>query len=222
MRSAQYVLAAVLTIGCAASATAQTTTSGATTQPTLVGQTASHWLAAGFVGGSFDSQGDSPNIDSGSGGVSYGGELGYLWRGIVGAEFIADFAPTFDVRSVFVENNPKVRSYMANAIGALPLGTNGQVQPYLSGGWGAIAMSADILDSTGGSSTNHEARQGVNLGGGILAFASNRVGLRGDVRYYHASVDNTLTGDTAADQLTMSLLSGLHFWRANGGIAFRW
>jgi len=45
------------------------------------------------------------------------------------------------------------------------------------------------------------------------------------VRYYKtSSIDNveSLQGKTAAEDVTQVVMSGLRFWRANVGVAFRW
>ena len=67
------------------------------------------------------------------------------------------------------------------------------------------------------------SRFGANVGGGITGF-SGRWGFRGDVRYYKTSVDNNIDlidlGDGSV--FTQATLSGLAFWKANVGVAFRW
>ncbi len=223
MRSAGYVLAAALTFGVTGSAMAQTTPSStATTQATTYGETVSHWVASGFVGGGFNASADDPRIQENGGGVAFGGQVGYLWRGMVGPEFLVDWAPTFDANALFIDGNVHVFSYMANAIGAIPLGADGQFQPFISGGFGAIQMAADIinpLDNTTASNSN--AQWGTNIGGGLMAFTNSRFGLRGDVRYYHSFEDTNLHG-SPGDQLVESLVSNIHYWRATGGLSFRW
>jgi outer membrane protein with beta-barrel domain len=213
-----------LALGLSGTAAAQTP-STATTQPTTYGQTVSHWVASGFVGGGFNgNNNDNPRVDENAGGVTFGGQVGYLWKGIVGPEFLFEWAPSFDVTSVLIptDSNTHVLSYMANAIGALPLGADGQVMPYISGGFGAIQMAADVVNPFDNSvSNNQNTEWGTNLGGGIMAFASNRWGVRGDVRYYHANTDNNFNG-SAQDQFVQSLVSGLSYWRATGGVSVRW
>jgi len=222
MRSAQYVLAAVLTFALAGTATAQTTPSTTTTQPTYVGETVSHWLASGFVGAGFHAKGDSPTIEEDTGSVALGGQAAWLWKGIVGPEFLFEWQPTFDVNSAFIDGDAHVFSYMANAIGAIPLRANGELQPYVSGGFGRIQMAADIFSADGSSHSNQNSKWGGNIGGGIMAFAGSRYGVRGDVRYYRARSADRLSGGSAADQFVESLVSGLDFWRATGGLSVRW
>ena len=48
-------------------------------------------------------------------------------------------------------------------------------------------------------------------------------GIRADVRYFSALHGTNIgTNTTAADVFAQNLLSGLDFWRANIGVAFRW
>jgi Outer membrane protein beta-barrel domain len=223
MRSAQYVFAAVLTFTLAGTAAAQTTSpSPATTQATYAGATVSHWLASGFVGGGFDANGDSPNIDSNSGSVALGGQVGYLWHGIVGPEFLFEWAPNFNAfESSLISSDTNMTSYMANAIATYPLGADGQFLPFASGGYGRIRASADVEGIGGNTASASNGEWGWNVGGGLMAFASSRWGVRGDVRWYKANTDDNFNG-TPGENLIQGLISGLSYWRATGGVSFRW
>lgn len=181
---------------------------------------ASFWTVSGFVGSNFGAAADSASVD-------FGGQLAYLYRGAIGAEFLADFAPHFRINNALLADNPNVNSYMLNVIGAVPLGSESQVQPYVSGGLGGIQLRSDMVNfaTTGVVGTTTPANQtkfGGNIGAGVMAFAGN-VGVRGDVRYYRAfHSDISTNATTAADIFAQNLLSGLDFWRANIGIAVRW
>ena len=226
MRSAHHVLAAALTLALAGTASAQTTSpapSIATTQATNVGTTVSHWLASGFVGGGFGTKGDSSNIDTNANGsVAYGGQVGYLWHGIVGPEFLVEWAPNFNgFDTVLISGDTSTSSYMLNAIGAIPLGANGAYVPFVSGGFGRIRASADVVGIRGNTASASNSGWGSDIGGGLMAFANNRFGVRGDLRWYHGNTDNNLSGD-AGQELLQELFSGLSYWRATGGLSFRW
>jgi hypothetical protein len=149
-----------------------------------------------------------------------------LWHGIVGGEFIADFAPDVGFDSVLLADQPHVNSYMGNVIGAYPFGPDGRYQPYVSGGFGSIGIRADFFtlpDVNGNRSTvsSDQTRWGGNIGGGMLAYA-NRFGVRGDVRWFQASSGENLNSNTPADNVALGLLSDVHFWRGTLGLAFRW
>jgi hypothetical protein len=212
----------------ASAASAQTPTTAV-----IAGQTRSHWLASGFVGSNLTTNTENFDLDDSQASLNFGGQLGYLWRGIFGAETLADFSPSMDVTSVAFDSSPNVTSYMANAIGSVPLGAEGQFQPYVSGGVGTILMAADVnqlliaqpVDSIGATQASVRSTQtrfGTNVGGGLLAYAGN-FAVRTDVRYYHAASDATSPEDgTPADAITETALAGLAYWRANVGIGFRW
>jgi len=182
--------------------------------------TGSYWTAAGFVGSNFGARADSAS-------VNFGGQLAYLYRGAIGGEFLADFAPHFRLNNALLADNPMVNSYMLNVIGAVPLGGEAHVQPYVSGGFGGIQLRSDMVTlatpTTVTTTSANQTRFGGNIGAGIVGFAGN-VGIRGDVRYFRAFTNNDLatTTTTPADVFAQNLLSGLDFWRANIGIAVRW
>jgi hypothetical protein len=182
--------------------------------------TQSRWTAAGFVGANYGASTTSSSVD-------FGGQVGYLFRGMIGGEFIADFAPNFNLTNAFLADRPNVNAYMANVILAAPLGSEAPIQPYVSAGLGGVQLRSNMLAVANvPTSTQTEANQtrgGGDIGFGVMGFAGN-VGIRGDVRYFRAFTNNTVTttGNTAADAFSQNLLSGLDFWRANIGIAVRW
>ena len=185
--------------------------------PTFVANVPSHWTASGFVGSEFGS-----NVSEAS--VDFGGQLGYLFNGIVGGELLADFAPKSKLGNALFANNPMLNTYMVNAMGAVPIGADARFQPYVSGGLGGIQLSADVLSAPGGSfTTSSQTKFGGDIGAGLMGFAGN-FGLRADVRYYKAFTDNQAitSATTPADTVTLTQLSGLSFWRANVGVAVRW
>jgi hypothetical protein len=231
MRTVQSViLAAALTAAFTAISSAQSQTppptpAPAPSQPAPPGTvnvhepTTSYWTASGFVGSNFGAGADSASVD-------FGGHLAYLYRGMVGAEFLADFAPHFRINNALLADNPNVNSYMLNVIGAVPIGSDARVQPYVSGGLGGIQLRSDMftIASTvpGTTAEANQTKFGGNIGAGLMAFAGN-VGIRGDVRYYRAfNSDISTNATTTADVFAQNLLSGLDFWRANIGIALRW
>jgi len=180
----------------------------------------SQWVASGFVGSNFGASADSASAD-------FGGQIAYLYRGAIGAEFLADFAPHFRLNNALLAENPNINSYMVNVIGAVPIGgSDARVQPYISGGVGGIQLRSDMIlvgAPTFTTTTANQMRFGGNVGAGVMAFGGN-VGVRADIRYYRAFHNDDLTTGTttAADVFAQNLLSGLDFWRANIGIAFRW
>jgi hypothetical protein len=245
MRAHRWILSAALGLGLSSTAFAQTVPSPAQTpsppvpaaaQPpapipddaprpvaasdTGISNVASHWLVSGFAGGNFDRDGNNASPD-------FGGQIAYLWNGVLGAELLGNVTPSFKLNNALISGNPNVNTYMANVIGAIPFGTDGRIQPYISGGLGAVQMRSDVFNvaigGTTGFTQSNQATFGGNVGGGLMAFAGN-VGIRGDLRFFHAFQDNRFSTDATApeDQFTKNLLLGLDIWRANIGVAVRW
>jgi outer membrane protein with beta-barrel domain len=230
MRVSGLVITAAVAVGLSGTAFAQTTTTTTTTAttqtstaPSTWGPAQNHWIAAGFVGSDF---GGNTTVDNT---FTFGGEIGYLWRGFVGAELLADFTPSFRLDNRLLADDPHLTTYMANAIVAVPIGAEAQVQPYLSGGLGGVSLHTSVFDlsqpllANGEAPTvnGHSTRFGTNVGGGIMGFMGN-IGFRGDIRYYRTGVNDTLNASAAVDQFTEQLLSDVNFWRADFGVAFRW
>jgi opacity protein-like surface antigen len=202
------------------------------------------WMASGFIGTNFGSSRsnsvDLSNIEDLNGNnstsVNFGGQVGYLARGVIGGEFLADFSPglgTFN--NVLFERNPNVNSYMFNLIAVAPFGNAHSYDPYISGGIGAVTLHSTIFvtDPTRtpnlaalGTETASGSRFGWNLGGGVMAWSEKNWGFRGDVRYYATgsnNVDGVLDLNNIDEvEFTRRELSGISFWKANAGVAFRW
>ena len=193
-----------------------------------------HWMASGFVGSNF---GNNAQPSS----VAFGGSLGYLFRDRVGAEFDAGITPDFQLQSNVFGNNvrPRVNSYMANAVWAMPFEGAVDWRPFVSAGVGELSLRSGLVaNSTTNAFDPDDSRFGANIGAGVMAF-SGSWGFKADVRYFRASgaynamvayapalttapsTLMTLT-DTSANALADAALSGLHFWRANVGVAIRW
>ena len=227
MRSANYFLAGALIMGVSGTAMAQAspppTPAPAIAPANDVGLVRSHWMTAGFVGSNFGAAGEA--LADNHQRINFGGQLGYLWKGVVGGEFLADFALS-SLANGATPDNSHLNSYMANAIGALPLGAKGQFQPYVSGGYGAIQMRANVVTaainplSSPTTSSDNQITGGANVGGGIMAYAG-KLGFRGEVRYYRTGTNNNVNG-TLSDQGIQTFLSGIDYWRGNVGFAFQW
>jgi hypothetical protein len=209
MRARNYVLTAAAVLVLAAPSAAQT-----------VRPTESHWLASAFVGSSFGEELDGA-------GPNFGGTVGYLWRGIVGAEFQANLSPEMDLddsrTALLFGEEPWLNSYMGNAIAAVPLGSEGQWRPYVSGGVGIFTLAADALETADDARNfgTDDARVAGNLGVGLMAFAG-RLGFRGDARYFNGFGKPDIEANDLPHQVIgKEILSSLGFWRVTGGVAVR-
>jgi hypothetical protein len=224
--SARYVALAAFLAFAASAAAQEQMPPPATPLPTTgaaassIGATASPypWFASGFVGSNFGNSATSSSVD-------FGGSIGYLWRGYVGPELQASFAPRFQLANSLLAQNPNVNSYVANLMGSVPLGLDARWQPYVSGGFGAIQLRSDVFNNTGvpgsGTTVGDRARFGGDIGFGLMGYVSN-FGFRADARYFQASNSSGVSGSTPANAIADGLLSGIKFWRANVGVALRW
>ena len=146
--------------------------------------------------------------------MTFGASLGWMGDGPVGFEFDFGFAPNFFENTAgegdFPFGDSNVTTLMANLVVGAP---TGNVRPYASGGVGIIRSriddAEDIFDDL---STND---WGFNVGGGVSGFFSDRVGIRGDVRYFRSLQDNE-----PDDEFDLALGS-FHFWRGTVGLVFR-
>lgn len=215
MRVFQFILTAALTAGLSTLAAAQTTRTATADEPLE-----SHWLASAFVGSNFADDAEEPSLD-------FGGTIGYLWRGVLGAEFQANLSPDFELEgtrgALLFGEQPWINTYMANAIGAVPLGPEGQWRPYVSGGIGAVTLRSDaiVTDGERNEFEPDQTRFGGNLGFGVMGFVTN-LGIRGDVRYFRGFEDDMSSSDGPEDIIGRRVLSELGFWRANVGVAIKW
>ena len=191
------------------------------------------WIASFNVGNYFAASGGFENelFDTRiNRSVAFGGQIAYLWRSNFGAEFLADFAPTFKIPSLVIQDHPSLSAYMFNGIYGFGIRL-GQFRPYISGGIGAINMSADLLQvDTNLIQTTISASQsrfGGNVGVGGFGYIG-RVGVRADIRWFKANRDDTLLGldvdnlSLLDDANRLVELSGIKYWRSSLGVAFRW
>jgi opacity protein-like surface antigen len=117
-----------------------------------------------------------------------------------------------------VDLNARVTTYMGNLVVRLP---HGPIQPYVSGGAGIVQVTGSVDVPFLGSIVSVSAEDfGWNFGGGLMVFPAPNVGIRADLRRFQ-------TDDVSWDDLTS--IGGLDelplpkvdFWRATGGLTFR-
>ncbi|MEQ1897501.1 MAG: outer membrane beta-barrel protein [Vicinamibacterales bacterium] len=82
------------------------------------------------------------------------------------------------------EFSSSVLTVMANALVGPKIGP---VRPYGTGGFGLIKTRVDLTAPSLISSSNNHL--GWNLGGGLMVFAGDHVGIRGEIRRFHALQD---------------------------------
>jgi opacity protein-like surface antigen len=156
-----------------------------------------------------------------------------VWQSTnLGAEFLADFAPTFKIPSLLISDHPSLSAYMFNAIYGFRVGHLGTFRPYISAGIGAINMSADLITIDRNliqtTISASQSRFGGNVGVGGFGYVG-KVGVRADIRWFKANHDSALNDTTVLDNALLLddanrlvELSGIKYWRSSLGVAFRW
>ena len=178
------------------------------------------WTLTPFVGWNFGSSADV----SGSGGptfsnkfekkLDYGVSLMGSGAGPLGFEIDFGYSPNFFETSTMpggfqFTSKSNVTTLMGNAvIGAKA----GRVRPYGVAGVGLLRTN--VQDVKGVFSVNTKNDFGLDVGGGVMGFFSDNVGLRGDVRYFRGfrGTENNASGVT---------LSDFKFWRGSVGVSFK-
>ena len=155
--------------------------------------------------------------DLSDGKAAYGGTAAFMGGGIFGAEFGFNYAPTFIGATVNNEDIAQM-SLMGNLIVGIPVGSSdqaGHVRPYVTGGAGLFRLTSDESRFFDRINSNNF---GVNFGGGVMAFFTEHVGIRGDIRYFRTLRDSD--PGTGADDLDFNL-GDLNFWKWDVGAAFK-
>jgi opacity protein-like surface antigen len=88
----------------------------------------------------------------------------------------------------------------------------GPVRPYALVGLGLIKTHAELTPSSVLTTTNNNL--GWDLGGGVMLFFGSHLGIRGDVRYFHALQKLTVLGFTVTGEK-------LDFARAGAGLVLK-
>ncbi len=113
----------------------------------------------------------------------------------------------------FFGESPGVSSNVVTVMGNIMLAPRfGPVQPYALVGFGLVKTHVELtVEDLLESDNNHF---GWDVGGGIMVFFGQHVGIRGDIRYFHAFQELEL--------LAISLGGiKLDFGRASAGVVFR-
>lgn len=126
---------------------------------------------------------------------------------IVGFELDISYAKDF------FGSAPGYSSSVLTVMGDVLLGPQiGPAQPYFAAGLGLIKSHIDFdVAALLESDNNHF---GWNIGGGLMIFPAEHVGVRGDIRYFHAFQDLDVLGLPLGN-------TKLDFGRASGAVVFR-
>jgi hypothetical protein len=160
---------------------------------------AADWLLTPYFGGAlFDI------TDTGARPI-LGGSIGWLGP-VAGLELDVADAPAFLKKTPDLAlENRNVFTLMGNAVVQVPTASR-RIRPYAVGGIGVIHTKITTPDDT---VLVEDENFGFNVGGGLTAFLNDRVGVRGDFRYFRAIRNDDATA--AADALDVSELRFLRF-----------
>lgn len=147
--------------------------------------------------------------------VVFGGTLGAMGGGVFGVEL--DMSYTHDFYPGLVagdEGGGNLVTFVPSLVLGVPLG--GQkgpgFRPFVLAGAGLVRRNLDV-----GSLTSFSQNDlAYTLGGGVMGFFSDHIGIRGDIRYFrNFRVDDIRLGDVDIERGTFD------FSRATAGIVFR-
>jgi opacity protein-like surface antigen len=173
------------------------------------------WLFTPFIGSTF---GGSANIGGGiptsksdfARKLNWGASLS--GGGPVAFELDFSYSPNFfggDTSEVSLLGDGNVTTLTGNVrVGV----SAGPVRPYAVGGVGLIRAKVD--DPAQFFSSPSTSDFGMDIGGGVDAFFSHSVGIRGDLRYFRSFQKD----DSSAVDLS---LGSFNFWRGVVGITFK-
>jgi opacity protein-like surface antigen len=174
------------------------------------------WILTPFIGASFAAGTDVDNdefdtlLDGSK--MTYGGTLTWVGGGVLGFEVDFGYSPEFfeadDDDLDFVDSS-NYSSLMANVVLSAP---QGAFRPYGSAGVGLLNTTIDDIDDVFEVDRN---ALGFNAGGGVMAFFTDRVGIRGDLRYFRQMSESDEDDEVDFD------LGAFRFWRGTVGVSFR-
>jgi opacity protein-like surface antigen len=137
--------------------------------------------------------------------LNYGVGVGSMGP-ILGGEFELAYAKDFFGQS------PAFSTSVLTAMGNLLVGPRiGFVQPYGTIGLGLIKTHVEFTTPSLVNSANYF---GWDLGGGLMIVPTSHVGVRGDIRYFHAFQDFNILGLTLSN-------TKLDFGRASAALFLR-
>jgi hypothetical protein len=164
------------------------------------------WLFTPQIGAAFG--GSTPGSEH----LTYGASLGWMGAGAFGWEVDFAYTPEFFGAGGIGElvSDSNVTTLMGNVLLGVPIGgqRGGGVRPYAALGVGLFQSRLDSAQELFEVSRND---WGFNVGGGVMAFVSDHVGFRGDLRYVRSFAD-----------ITEVDVGNVDFWRGSGGVTFRW
>jgi hypothetical protein len=141
--------------------------------------------------------------------VVYGGSLAFTAPTGLGFEVDFALAPDFFDTDLGEVPDSNLTTLMGNIMFSGAVGGNSRI--YGSAGGGLMKSSVDDADDFFDVSRNDF---GVNAGAGIIVGISDKVGIRGDIRYFRN------IGDEEPDNEFDIDFGSFSYWRGTAGVAF--
>lgn len=147
-----------------------------------------------------------------------GTALGWMGGGAFGWEADLAWTPEFfegNDNDLDFDGGSNVVTAMGNVIIGVPIGgqRDAGFRPYVTAGIGMLQAEARSNDDL---FRVDNSEFGFNVGVGALGFFSDHVGLRADLRYLRSFVDPDEDNEFDID------VGNFDYWRATGGLTFRW
>jgi hypothetical protein len=139
----------------------------------------------------------------------YGGSLAFTARTGLGFEVDFGLAPDFFDSDDFEVPDSNLTTLMGNIMFSGAVGGNSRI--YGSAGGGLMKSSVNDADDFFDVSRNDF---GVNAGAGIIVGVSDKIGIRGDIRYFRN------IGDEEPDNEFDIDFGSFSYWRGTAGLAF--
>lgn len=152
--------------------------------------------------------------------TNFGASLARMGGGVFGVEADVGYSPRFFGTNVQVAGLPvsvvknNVFTGMINLTAGIPIQGHGGtgIRPYAVGGIGLIHQQLEFAAGLVDYSSND---LGYDIGGGVMVFFGQHVGIRGDLRYFRATGGNPITGLVNLDP------GDFNFTRASVGVTLR-
>ena len=179
------------------------------------------WVLTPFFGGNF---GGSADVNGTLGGATfsnkferkldYGASLAGMGKGALGFEVDFGYSPNFfetaaSSNNFQFTNDSNVTTLTGNLIIGAPVGS---IRPYVVGGVGLIRTKLQDVGALLDINTKNDF--GIDVGGGLMGFFTQNIGLRGDLRYFRGfrGTDDNATGLALGD---------FKFWRGSLGLSIK-
>lgn len=143
--------------------------------------------------------------------TTWGGALTFMGDGAFGFEVEGGYTPDFFGDTALIGNN-NVSTLMGNILLGARFGQTHPGRVYASVGGGLMKTRVDGIDEF---FNVDRSDWGVSGGAGAMAFFSDHLGVRGDVRYFRN------LGDPEPDNEFDIAFGDFSFWRGTGGIVLK-